>query len=312
MIKLIVLIVLGVILFFGILPTLAMSYAIYFVLLVRNKPEKWGRECSIPDDEEYKKMFDDGMEWAAKYESCKKEVDIVNDGYHLYGEYFDFGGKRAVIIIAGRMESLLYDYYFAEPYRQAGLNVLVIDNRAHGNSEGKHSSLGQKEYRDLLAWSKLLHDELGNDSVVLHGICIGSAGALFALTDEKCPDYITCMVAEGMYTTFYETFKNHMIQDKHPLFPFALEVMLHIRIFSGVNVLTNGPIKRIGKLTKPILFLHSKEDTFSLPEKAEVLYEKCTSNKKIVWYNKGAHSRIRANNMQEYDNAIIDFMNENA
>ena len=312
MIHTIIFIVIGVIVVFGILPTLAMSFAIYYVLLVRNKPEKWGRECSIPDDEEYRNMFDEGMEWDARYSEKKREVDIVSDGYHLYGEYFDFGGTRAVIIIAGRMESLLYSYYFAEPYRQEGLNVLVIDNRAHGKSEGKRNSLGQKEYRDILAWSRLLHDELGNESVVLHGICIGSAAALFALTSEDCPDYIHSMVAEGMYTTFYETFKNHMIQDKHPLFPFALEVMLHIRIFSGVNVLTDGPIRRIGKLDRPILFLHSKEDTFSLPEKAEELYEKCSSNKKIVGYNKGAHSRIRANNKQAYDDAIVAFLRKNA
>ena len=54
MIHTIIFIVIGVIVVFGILPTLAMSFAIYYVLLVRNKPEKWGRECSIPDDEEYR------------------------------------------------------------------------------------------------------------------------------------------------------------------------------------------------------------------------------------------------------------------
>jgi len=308
MVKIIVWIVIGIILFFGLFPTLGMSYAIYRVLLVRNKPEKWNRTCSIPDDEEYKKMFDEGLEWDAQFRDRKRDVDIYNEGFHLVGEYFDFGSKSAVIIIPGRMESLLYSYYFAEPYRQAGLNVLVIDNRSHGLSDGKYSSLGQKEYKDLIAWSKFLHDELHNESVILHGICIGSSAALFALTDKTCPSYITKMVAEGMYVTFYETFKNHMIQDKHPLFPFALEVMLHIRVFSGVNVLSDGPIKRIDKLEKPILFLHSKEDTFSTPQKAMELFEKCSSKKRIVWYDKGAHSRIRANNKQKYDDAIVDFV----
>lgn len=306
--ELIIWIVAGALFFFGILPTMIMSYVIYHVLLVRNKPEKWGRECSIPEDEEYRQMFDEGLEWNELYKDKKKEVEITSEGYKLVGEYFDFGASKAVIIIAGRMESLLYDYYFAEPYRKSGYNVLVIDNRAHGLSEGKHNSLGQKEYKDILAWGKLLHDTFGNRGVVLHGICIGSAAALFALTDKNCPDYMEAMVAEGMYTTFYESFKNHMIEDKHPLFPFALEVMLHIRIFSGVNVLTNGPIKRIDKLDRPILFLHSKMDTFSLPEKAEELFEKCSGKKKIVWYNRGAHSRIRANNKKEYDEAIESFL----
>lgn len=310
MAKIIILIIIGLIVVFGIIPTLCMSYAIYHVLLTRKKPEKWGRECSIPDDVEYKQMFDEGLEWEATYKDTKREVEITSEGFHLVGEYFDFGAKRAVIIIAGRMESLLYSYYFAEPYRVAGYNVLVIDNRSHGLSEGKVNSLGQKEYKDILAWSRMLHDDLGNESIVLHGICIGSSTGLFAMTSgQPEAEYIDALVAEGMYVTFHESFRNHMIEDHHPNFPFTLEVMLHIRVFSGVNVLTNGPIKRVDKLDKPILFLHSKEDTFSTPDKAQILYDKCTSkNKKIVFFEKGMHSRVRPNAKEQYDTTIVEFL----
>ena len=297
-----------VILFFAVIPMFVLPAVLYIVLLVRTKPEKWGRECSIPDDKEYKNMFDIGIAWDGQYASKKTAVDIVNDGYHLFGEYFDFGQNKAVIIIAGRMESLLYSYFFAEPYRVAGYNVLVIDNRSHGLSEGKVCSLGCKEYSDIIAWGKFLHDKLSNESVVLHGICIGGSTALFALTDKNCPDYMSAMVAEGMYTTFYESFKNHLIEKKKPVFPTALLMMMYIRLFSGVNVLTNGPIKRIDKLTKPILFIHSKQDIFSLPEKAQLLYNKCRAKKELVWFNKGEHSRVRINDINGYDNAIISFL----
>ncbi len=297
-------------LFFFLFPTLIMSYVLYSVLLVRNKPEKWGRECSIPDDEEYRRMFDIGMAWEEKHRSCKREVSVVSDGLKLVGEYFDLGGRRAVIIIAGRMESLLYSYYFAEPFCRAGCNVLVIDNRAHGLSEGRVSSLGYKEYRDIIEWSKLLHDKLGNERVTLHGICIGASAALFAAVSDKCPDYVDSLSVEGMYVNFYESFKNHMIVDRpeKKRFPVMQEVMLHIRVFSGANVVTDGPIKRIGKLKKPILFLHSREDKYSLPEKAQLLYDKCTAPKRLVWFDKGAHSRIRINNTEKYDGAIVDFL----
>ena len=304
-----VIIILGV-LFLFVFPTLVMSYVIYSAVLVRTKPEKWTRECSIPEDEEYRKMFEEGMKWDSQYSFAKSDVDITSDGLHLAGEYFDFGFKKAVIIIPGRMESCLYSYYFAEPYRRAEYNVLVIDNRAHGFSEGKYISLGYKEYRDIIEWGKLLH-ELGNESVCIHGICIGASTALFAMTDDKCPEYFSCMVAEGMYTNFYESFKNHMKDQNRPLFPLLYGVMVHIRVFSGANVVTDGPIKRIGKLKKPILFLHSKEDVFSLPQKMDLLYDKCNSKKELVWFDVGAHSRIRINNEEKYDTAIIDFLGKN-
>ena len=298
----------GAILVFFLLPTMLMSGIIYTVLLVRTKPEKWDRSCSIPDDEEYVGMFREGLAWEEKWKEHKQPVSIVSDGLKLVGEYFDFGGKRAVIIVPGRMESLLYSYYFAEPYRQEGCNVLVIDNRSHGLSEGKVSCLGFREYRDLQAWSRMLSERFGNTQVVLHGICIGASASLFALTDRNSPDCLCGMVADGMYTTFCESFKNHMLEDKHPLFPFVAEVMLYIRLISHANVVTDGPVKRIRQLQKPILFIHSRADSFSLPEKAQQLFDACPAEKRLEWFEVGAHSRVRVNNPERYDRVIREFL----
>ena len=291
------------------LPTMAVAGIIYTVLLVRTSKKKWDRSCSIPTDEEYCRMFDIGIEWDKQYGACKHPVEIVSDGFRLAGEYFDFGAKKAVIIIPGRMESLLYSYFFAEPFRVGGCNVLVIDNRSHGLSEGRVVSLGFREYRDILGWSKLLHDELGNEAVILHGICIGAEVAVFALTSKDCPDYLRGMVAEGMFTNFYQSFRNHMIDGCHPLFPLAGEVMLLTRIFSHARAVTDGPLKRIPGLKKPILFLHSREDIFSVPAQADALYAACGSEqKKLVWFPVGAHSRIRINDAEAYDRAIVDYL----
>lgn len=302
----------GCFLFLFLIPTMIMSWFLYSYLLRRTSPEKWGRACAIPEDEEYRKMFDIGMEWAERNAEHRQEVSVTNDGLKLVGEYFDFGYDRAAIIIAGRTESLLYSYYFAEPFQRAGCNVLVIDNRAHGLSEGKVSSLGYKEYRDLIVWCKLLHGRFGNKKIFLHGICIGASTALFAAVSKDCPDYVVGLSVEGMYVNFYHSFLNHMKVDlpKHHRFPIMQEVMIHIFFLSGANVVTDGPIKRIKKLNKPILMLHSKEDLYSLPEKAQLLYDKCPAKKRLVWFEHGAHSRVRINNTEQYDDSIVDFLSE--
>ncbi|MGI6264442.1 MAG: alpha/beta hydrolase [Acutalibacteraceae bacterium] len=302
------LIALGVFLLFFLLPTMILSSIIYTKLLIRTTKAKWGRECSIPDDEEYRRMFDIGMAWHDRYAAQKRPVEIDSGRFHLCGEYFDFGADKAVIVIPGRMESLLYSYFFAEPYRAAGYNVLVIDNRAHGLSDGRINSLGYREYKDILAWCRLLHDTLGNRSVVLHGICIGSSTGLFAMTARRSPAYITALVAEGMYDTFGESFLNHMRVDKRPMFPFAGEVLFYIWAISGANVVTDGPIRRIRRMTRPVLFLHSRADVFSTPEKARELYERCSAPKRLVWFDGADHSRIRINHTARYDGAIADFL----
>ena len=256
-------------------------------------------------------MYKEGLEWGELYADYKRDVEVQSGRYHLVGEYFDFGGEKAAIVIAGRMESLKYSYYFAEPYRKAGYNVLVVDNRSHGYSDGIFCCLGYREYADIQCWSRLLVEELHNKAVFLHGICIGSSVALFALCDENCPDYIEGMCADGMFVNFGESFKNHMKEDNRPKLIFTWLVFLYMRIFSHADVVHDGPIKRVDRLKKPILFIHSREDTYSTPDQAEKLFEKCGSpHKKLVWFDKGRHSRVRVNAPEKYDRTIYEFLNE--
>ena len=117
------------------------------------------------------------------------------------------------------------------------------------------------------------------------------------------------MTADGMYTTFAESFRNHMLEKNRPMFPFFQLCMLWIRLVSGANVVTDGPIRRIHALRRPILMIQSRQDIYSLPEKAEELYAACGSPKKqLSWFDKGGHSRVRCNAPEQYDQAIKDFL----
>lgn len=304
-------ILIGLAIFFLVVfPLVVIPAGLYVILLVRTRKSKWRRKCSLPKDREITEMFEIGMDWAEKYSAQRREVDVYSGKYHLFGEYFDFGFDKAAVIIAGRTETLLYSYYFAEPYRCAGYNVLVIDNRSHGKSDGRLNSLGYNEHRDILRWAKMLHDDFGNDRIVLHGICIGASNALFALTSEDCPDYMQAMVSEGMFTSFYESLYYHIKEMKQPVFPALQEVRGYLRLFTGYDIKNDGPIFRIDRLNKPILMLQSKQDKYSLPGRAKDLYNKCGAPKRLVYFEKGAHSHIKINAPQKYDKEIIDFLHE--
>lgn len=310
----ILLIIVAVLLLGGAIAMFAYTYPIakkvYEEQLVRTTPEKWGRSCSFPDDAEQVQMWNDGIAWMEQNRSRITELHIENDGLNLYGEYFDFGSDRCVIILPGRCESLVYSYYFAPPYEKAGFNILVIDTRCHGKSDGKYNTIGVQESRDVLAWAKLMHDQLGNKEIYFHGICIGTSSGLFALTSENCPDYMRGFTTEGCYISFYETFKRHMMALNRPLFPVLQMVMHEIRKHTGTNVYKDKPITAITKI-KPdcrVLFLYGQQDIFSIPEKSRQLYNACSSqDKKLVWFEKGGHSHLRINNTEQYDQAIIDF-----
>lgn len=285
------------------------AYILFTKMLKRTSREKWSRTCSN-DEQAQRDMYAIGMEWFEEHKQKRTELHMVNEGMNLFGEYFDFGYDRAVIVISGRTESLRYGYYFAKPYVESGYNLLVIDQRAHGDSDGKYNTIGFDEHRDVIVWAKLIHERFGVRSIILHGICIGSSCALFALTSPDCPDYLDGMVAEGMYPTFYENFKNHMVALKKPTFPFMFFINLWMKLFTGYSM-RRGPIHVIADYKKPLLMIHSREDLYSLPTTAVTLYEKAGSEQKtICWMEKGAHSQLRIVNTEAYDEAIEKFITE--
>ena len=97
-------------------------------------------------------MFNEGIAWANQYNNHRIPLEIENDGLKLKGEYLDFRSKKCAVILQGRTESLLYSYYFAKPYAEMGYNILVVDLRAHGLSDGKYQTGGIKESDDIVKW----------------------------------------------------------------------------------------------------------------------------------------------------------------
>lgn len=283
----------------------AVARILFNIHLNRTTKSKWGRQCSA-DEPIQCSMYDSALEYRKSLTNIQ-EMELTNEGYRLYGEYTDLGYDKAVIIVPGRTEALYYGYYFAKVYADNGYNILTIDQRAHGKSDGKYNSIGFKEHKDVLAWGKLLNENYGIKKIWLHGICIGSSCSLFALTDKNCPDYFIGMTAEGMYPNFYESFKNHMIALKKPVSPYLQLVERLVNKKIGITM-KYGPINVIGKLKKPLLMLHSKEDLYSLPETAQVLYDLCGSEKDIVWFEHGAHSQLRYTDTIKYDEAVSRFI----
>lgn len=283
------------------------SYLAYTTTL-RRKPHGWGRE--MPDNlaPDAVRMYEIGREWQRAHADKKTDVHIVRDGTNLYGEYYDLGYDRCAFVLSGRTESLTYGYYFAIPYAENGCNILVVDPRAHGLSEGEYNTVGYEESIDAMAWVEHIVEKFGIRSVVFHGICIGAAGGMFALTSGKCPDVVDGIVAEGMHANFYESVRNHMIEQRHSTFVTLNLIDRWMRHYTG-HTMKRGPIDVIHKLDKPLLMLHSREDKYSTPEYAEKLYERAgCEKKKLVWFEHGRHSMLRITDTELYDRSIAEFL----
>ena len=290
---------------------LIISRYVYLSQLRRGDKNNWSRGHASSPDANIQAMYAEGMRWHEQNVQYKTDVHIENGGLNLYGEYYDLGSEKCVLIMSGRTESLEYGYYFAIPYARIGYNVLVVDPRAHGLSEGEYNTIGFEESKDALAWAKHVHDTFGVKSIIIHGICIGSAGALYALTSPDCPEYVEGIIAEGMFANFSESMKEHLIEKKKPVFMLNDMIDLWMKHYTG-HSMKFGPIDVIDKLDKPILMLHSKEDMYSKPELAQKLYDKAgCESKELVFFDHGRHSMLRITDTAKYDETIADFVSKN-
>ena len=282
------------------------AHIIYHSTMARTTGAMWGRG-STHDDAQSLQMAAEGRAWADKYATYKQDVHIVNDGLRLCGEYYDFGFDRAVIFIPGRTDSLTYSYYYADPYRKLGYNVLCIDQRGHGASDGKYVTLGHTEHRAVLVWAQLLHNDWGIRSILLHGVCIGSACGLYAMLAHDRPDYLIGLVADGMYRDFYESYYLHMKELKKPTFIIGM-VNARMKHYTGYDF-KSGPGDVIHNYHGPLLMLHGTADKYSLPERTTVLYDSCPSeHKNLVWFEGGEHSKLRIAHTEQYDTALAEFV----
>ena len=310
---LIVGILLGVALISAIVLPFIVAYIVYSKTLMRGKSGTWGREhCSEPGCFPLETMWERGLKWQEKNKSFIKELEIKSkDGLKLVAEWFDYGFDKTVIILPGRREVLIYSYFYAKPYQGCGYNVLVVDQRAHGLSEGKYSTGGIKEAEDVSLWMQYMHDVLNQKEIILHGICVGTCCSTIVATQYKV-DYLKAVILDSAFISYKEIYKNHYLESGHKLFPVFYLIWFWFWLFTKCHINDSNPEKYMPDFDLPVLFIWGTKDVYCLPEKSKILFEKCGSKKKeIAWFEGAEHSRVRLFDENRYDSLISDFLARN-
>lgn len=87
-----------------------------------------------------------------------------------------------MIGVHGYSSCSLYDFPgIAQLYHNHGFNVLLVDDRGHGDSEGEYAGFGVLDHKDVLKWIDYIIKEIDPKAeIYLHGISMGGASVLFA------------------------------------------------------------------------------------------------------------------------------------
>ena len=142
-----------------------------------------------------------------------------------------------------------------------GHNVLLVDQRAHGFSQGHVITFGVKERKDVASWVEFAVNRFGKDcKIVLEGISMGAATVLMASNIEM-PN-VKAIFADCPYSSPKEiTLKVAKEMGLPKFFAYPL-LYLGALIYGHFNLNGSTALKSVKDSKYPILIVHGIDDRF--------------------------------------------------
>lgn len=168
-----------------------------------------------------------------------------------------------VILLHGYTAQALGMASFAKVYHEHyGYNVLVVDAKGHGLSDGRFIGFGYAERFEVFGWMDILNQHGFKGPVVLHGVSMGGSTALFAKSEDT-KHRIRGVIADSPFIHLKPIFKRQAKLIWHlPSEPFLSTLSFYTRIFNGYGLGKVNLFKRIDTLQDPLLILHGTHDHF--------------------------------------------------
>ena len=286
-------------------------YCQIFCYPLKKRPELH----QIPESNLYKAYKDRMTESIQEMEKTPCEnVSIVSvDGCRLCGKLYRAGEKSPLMLFFhGYHGMAAWDGYgIFKICRENGFSVLMVDERAHGNSEGSAITFGIKERYDCKLWTEYAVKLLGEETdISLAGVSMGAASVMMA-SELELPGNVKGIVADCGYSSPAAIIKETIRIMKFPVEPVYWFVRLSARLFGRFDLEEASPLKAMKKLEIPILFIHGTKDSVVPLSMAEELYENCVAKKERVWIEGADHANSALTDYETYKEAVLEFLKQN-
>ena len=236
-----------------------------------------------------------------------------HDGLQLYAGWIPAENAQATVIIVHGYHSHAYiDFGQAIAYyRQRGMNLLLIDQRSHGKSQGKYITMGIKEHRDVLCWIDYHNAHLAQCPVFLHGLSMGAATVMFT-ADKQLPANVRGIIADCGFTSPKAIFGHLFSRDYHlPAWPFLWATDLCARLFAGFGISQMDSRKTMKNPVVPALLLHGTADRLVPSNMSEQIFEVCQGEKSLLLIEGATHAKCFPMAPERCMDAVGAFIDKN-
>ncbi len=283
------------------------------------RPKKGPNPYTMDDYSEHMHPFMDFLvaekKWLFDKGFDKLEIKS-DDGLTLRGILIDAPecSKKTAILIHGYKNCGINEYCsYVRMYHEMGFNVLVPDDRGHGDSDGKYITFAWWDRRDCIAWTNFALNKFGQDStVLLHGISMGSATVMNASGESDFPEQVKVVVSDCGFSNAWDQFVHVLKRNFHlPQFPVMHIANIINKVLCKYDFRENNCINQVKKAKVPFLFIHGADDDFVPTRMVYDVYEACGSElKELHVFPGAAHAESYYVCHDEYLKVLKSFLNK--
>ncbi len=265
-----------------------------------------------PKGSQYQKWGPKMVEIARIMESAKCEIVTVKawDGLMLSGRLYEYHpGAPLILAFHGYRSMALRDCAGAFALAQKlGFNILAVDQRSHGKSEGNAVTFGIRERYDCLDWIQYACERYGRGHpIVLSGISMGAATVLSA-AELDLPENVCCILADCPYSSPAAIIEK-VAKDRGYPGELAMPVIrLGAKLLGGFDLDESGAADAVRQTKMPILLIHGEDDRFVPCDMSREISSNCGCKIEFYTFPDAGHGLCYIMDPKRYEKICVDFL----
>lgn len=275
-----------------------------------SSPKKRGQLLELPPSDQY-----DGSVSTRLYAEMAaipfEEVYITAwDGAQLFGRYYHVADNAPLQIqFHGYRSSSGRDFCGGNKLaRECGQNTLMVDQRAHGKSDGSMITFGVRERYDCLDWANYAAQRFGSSTpIFLAGISMGAATVLMA-SDLPLPPNVVGIIADCPYSSPAAIIRKVCGEMGFPpTIAFPL-VKFGAYLYGGLILGDDSAERSVANAHLPILLIHGEADRFVPCEMSRKIHAACQSRNELHTFADAEHGLSYLQDTPRYERIVQNFM----
>ena len=263
-------------------------------------------------DEKIWKTFMEANKTGREFIMSKRPEEIFIksfDGLKLSGLFVDKKSDKTVVFVHGyQSDGGLHDHGMTARYfDDKNYNLLYVDDRAHGNSEGNKIGFSILDYKDVLSWIDYLDKRLPDSKIVVYGISMGGATVVNVAGEKNLSSSVKGVIADCPFSSGYDEVK-YLNSTRYHL-PSSVLFMddLFMKLICGYHLKDAEPKERIRNCKIPLLLIHGDKDRYVPTYMSEEIYDNATCPKKRVVVEGAKHASSYLINKDLYERSLEEF-----